>query len=198
MSVGKLMGAGVFAAVAASICCITPLLALIAGSGSVAASFAWLNPARPYFIGLTIVVLGFAWYQKLKPTVDDCGCAVDKKPSFLQSKAFLLIITIVSALMIAFPAYSSIFFPQNVKEQVAIERSKTQTVEFGIKGMTCVGCEEHVKVEVNKLPGIAQLTVSYEKRNAIVVFDASKTTTTAIQAAINKTGYKVIHQSLKK
>lgn len=198
MSPGKLMGTGIFAAIAASICCITPLLALIAGSGSIAASFAWLNPARPYFIGLTVVVLGFAWYQKLKPAVDDCGCAVDEKPSFLQSKSFLLIITIVSALMIAFPAYSRIFFPQNVKEQVEIQPSKTQTIEYGIKGMTCAGCEEHVKAEVNKLPGIAQLTVSYEKRNAIVVFDPSKTTANAIHEAINKTGYKVIHQSLKK
>jgi mercuric ion transport protein len=198
MSPGKLMGTGIFAAIAASICCITPLLALIAGSGSLAASFAWLNPARPYFIGLTVVVLGFAWYQKLKPSVDDCGCAVDEKHSFLQSKKFLLIITIASALMIAFPAYSKIFFPQNVKEQVAIQPSKTQTVEFGIKGMTCAGCEEHVKAEVNKLPGIVQLSVSYEKRNAIVVFDPSKTTAKAIHEAINKTGYKVIHQSLKK
>jgi mercuric ion transport protein len=198
MSVGKLMGTGIFAALAASICCITPVLALIAGTSSITASFAWLTPARPYMIGLTVVVLGFAWYQKLKPPVDDCGCTVNEKSSFLRSKSFLLIITIVSALMIAFPAYSKIFFPQNVKEQVVIEPSKTQTVEFGIKGMTCAGCEEHVKAEINELPGIAQLTVSYEKRNAIVVFDPSKTTVNALHDAINKTGYKVIDQSLKK
>src|SRR6266700_3492521 len=103
MNAGKLAGAGVLTAITASLCCITPVLALIAGSGSIASSFSWIEPARPYLIGITIVVLGFAWYQKLKPlATDDCGCAVDDlpahsalragktgKPNFLQSKSFL-------------------------------------------------------------------------------------------------------------
>jgi hypothetical protein len=82
MTESKLMGAGVFTAIAASLCCITPVLALIAGTGSIASSFSWIEPARPYLIGLTIVVLGFAWYQKLKPRpADDCGCAIDDLPA---------------------------------------------------------------------------------------------------------------------
>jgi mercuric ion transport protein len=39
MTTGKLMSAGVFTAIAASLCCITPVLALIAGSGSIACRF---------------------------------------------------------------------------------------------------------------------------------------------------------------
>ena len=97
MNTGKLMSAGVFTAIAASLCCITPVIALVAGTGSVASSFSWLTPARPYLIGLTIAVLGFAWYQKLKPQpIDDCGCAVDEKPKFIHSKMFLSIITLCS------------------------------------------------------------------------------------------------------
>src|SRR5258707_14471227 len=119
MSTGKLMSAGVFTSITASLCCITPVLALIAGTGSIASSFSWIEPARPYLIGLTIAVLGFAWYQKLKPSsTDDCGCAVDGlpegkagKPDFLQSKTFLLIITLFSVLMISFPSYAKVFFP---------------------------------------------------------------------------------------
>ena len=53
-------------ALLSSICCITPVLALIAGTSGLASSFSWLEPFRPYLIGLTILVLGFAWYQKLK------------------------------------------------------------------------------------------------------------------------------------
>ncbi|MEL0215875.1 MAG: mercuric transporter MerT family protein, partial [Burkholderiaceae bacterium] len=63
----KLIGAGLLTAFAASLCCITPVLALVAGTSGLASSFSWLEPARPYFIGLTILVLGFAWYQMLKP-----------------------------------------------------------------------------------------------------------------------------------
>ena len=63
----KLIGAGLLTAIAASLCCITPVLALVAGTSGLASTFSWLEPFRPYFIGLTILVLGFAWYQKLKP-----------------------------------------------------------------------------------------------------------------------------------
>lgn len=111
MSTGKLLSAGVFTAIAASLCCITPVLALVAGSSSLASSFSWIEPVRPFLIGFTIAILGFAWYQKLKAQqTDDCGCAVDERPVFFQSKTFLLIVTLFAALMIAFPAYAKVFF----------------------------------------------------------------------------------------
>ena len=49
---------GVLAAVAASLCCIAPVLALLAGTTGVAATFSWLEPFRPYLIGFTILILG--------------------------------------------------------------------------------------------------------------------------------------------
>lgn len=58
-SSGSLLGAGVLSAIAASLCCITPVLALIAGSSGIASTFSWIEPARPYLIGLSIVV----WYS---------------------------------------------------------------------------------------------------------------------------------------
>ena len=80
----KLIGAGLLTAFAASLCCITPVLALIAGTSGLASSFSWLEPFRPYLIGLTILVLGFAWYQKLKPKKEiDCDCETDEKPKFI-------------------------------------------------------------------------------------------------------------------
>ncbi|MCF6243353.1 MAG: hypothetical protein L3J74_18705, partial [Bacteroidales bacterium] len=42
----RLLGAGIISAVAASLCCITPVLAIIAGSSGIAASFSWLEPLR--------------------------------------------------------------------------------------------------------------------------------------------------------
>src|SRR5215218_6538080 len=94
-SKGMLLSAGIFSAVAASLCCITPVLALIAGTSGIASSFSWIEPARPYLMGISIAVLGFAWYQKLRTQpVDDCGCEVNEKPKFIQLKTFLGIVTI--------------------------------------------------------------------------------------------------------
>ncbi|CAA9197652.1 mercuric transport protein MerTP [Flavobacterium sp. NPDC079362] len=194
----KLLGTGIMTAIAASICCITPILALIAGTSGVASSFSWLEPARPYFIGLTILVLGFAWYQKIKPKKQiDCNCDVEKKQTFIQSKTFLAIVTVFAGLMLAFPSYAHIFYPEAQKQTVAINNSNTKIIEFGISGMTCTSCEEHVNHEVSKLSGIIKATTSYEKKNAIVEFDNSKTNITEIEKAINATGYTITEKKEK-
>lgn len=82
---------GILSAVAASLCCITPVLALFAGTTSIASSFSWMELFRPYLIGITILVLAFAWYQKLKPRTKEeieCACEEDEKPPFMQTKKF--------------------------------------------------------------------------------------------------------------
>ena len=188
----KLIGAGLLTAIAASLCCVTPVLALIAGTSGLASTFSWLEPFRPYFIGLTILVLGFAWYQKLKSKKQiDCNCETEEKPKFIQSKTFLGIVTSFAIVMLAFPYYSSIFYTKTEKQIIIVDKSNIEKVEFTISGMTCASCEEHINHEVNKLIGIVGLKASYENGNTIVEFDNSKTNISEIEKAINSTGYSV-------
>lgn len=102
----KLIGTGLFTAIAASLCCITPVLALIAGTSGIASTFSWLEPFRPYFIGLTILVLGFAWFQKLKPKKQiDCECEINEKPktaiatAIANSKLFPVAVNAIEAFL---------------------------------------------------------------------------------------------------
>jgi len=185
----------VLSAVAASLCCITPVLALISGASGIASTFSWMEPARPYLIGVTVLVLGFAWYQKLKPRTAEeiqCACEEDEKPSFWQTKKFLGIVTVFAALMLTFPNYAHIFYPSNDnKEVVIINASDIQTVTFDVKGMTCEACEEHVKHAVNELSGIIKAAASHKEAIAKVEFDQTKVSVAEIEKAINGTGYKV-------
>lgn len=191
----KIIGAGLLTAIASSLCCITPVLALISGTSGIASTFSWLEPFRPYFIGFTILVLGFAWYQKLKPQKEiDCECETDEKPKFIQSKTFLGIVTVFAIVMLAFPYYSGIFYQNTEKQIIVVDKSDIKTTEFKISGMTCASCEEHVNHEVNKLNGIVNSKVSYENGNAIIEFDKTKTNKTEIEKAINSTGYKVTNK----
>lgn len=196
----KSVGAGLLTAIVASLCCITPVLSLLAGVSGIAASFSWMEPFRPYLIVLTVGVLGFAWYQKLKSRTTkqiECACepvqsggGEDEKPSFWQSKLFLGSVTVFAIVMLSFPVYSHIFYPdiQISQAETFLEPVK---YEFEITGMTCTGCEAHVKHEIAKLSGINILEVSHEKGNAIVAFDNILTNIDSIAAAINLTGYKV-------
>ena len=188
----KLIGTGLLTAITASLCCITPVLTLIAGTSGIASTFSWIEPFRPYLIGLTILVLGFAWYQKLKPQKEiDCECETDEKPKFIQSRKFLGIVTVFAIIILAFPYYSGIFYPNTEKQIIVVDKSDIKTTEFKISGMTCASCEEHVNYEVNKLNGIVNSMASYENGNAIVEFDKTKTNETEIEKAINSTGYQV-------
>jgi len=183
---------GLFAAVAASSCCIPPVIALIAGVGGGASALSWMEPFRPYLIGLAILAIGYAWYSYLKTKkAEDC-CAVDKKPKWFQTKGFLIGITLFAAVSISFPYYAHIFYPDNKKEIVIINQSDIQTVNFNVQGMTCAGCEESIKHAVNELDGIVSVTPSYEKENTEVKFDKTKISKEDIEKAINSTGYKVI------
>lgn len=180
-------------AVSASLCCITPVLALIAGSSGIAATFSWMDPYRPWLIGITVAVLAFAWYQKLRPRTAEeiaCACEDDEKPSFWQSKKYLGIVTIFASIMLAFPYYAASFFP-DTKLSESVNMELETTYEINISGMTCTGCEEHVKLEVGKLQGISGLDVSYENSNAVVTFDKTILDIEQINETINNTGYKV-------
>ncbi|MFN3939167.1 MAG: mercuric transport protein MerTP [Chitinophagales bacterium] len=191
---GKLAGAGVLAAIAASLCCITPVLALLSGVGGIASAFTWLEPARPYFIGFTILVLGFAWYQKLKPRTAEeiqCACEEEEKPPFMQTKMFLGIVTVFAFLMMAFPYYGHIFYPKADKEILVVSSENIQEVQFNVSGMTCASCAEHIQHAVNELPGIMQVSANSDEGTSFVKFDLSKTDKAAITHAINATGYKV-------
>ncbi|MFZ6022947.1 MAG: mercuric transport protein MerTP [Bacteroidota bacterium] len=194
-SSGAYSGAGLFAAIAASLCCITPVVALLAGSSSIAANVSWIEPARPYLIGLSSAVLVFAWYLKLRPVksnIMDCNCETAKKPSFLQSKMFLSIVTIFAILMMAFPLYAKMFYPKpKVKAASVAAVDNRQQVNFTIQGMTCEGCEEHVNNELSKVIGVLAYKTSYVNLSSLVTFDKSKVNIKTIEAAINKTGYKV-------
>ncbi len=188
----KYLGVGLLTAFTASLCCITPVLALVAGTSGFAATFSWLEPFKPYLIGLSILMLGFAWYQKLQPPKkDECGCEISGKKKFIQTSMFLGLVTAFTALVLSFPYYSKHFYPKNDKQNMIVNRETIRTVELKIKGMSCAACEEEVKHEVYKLPGIVHAEVYYGKKNAIITFDSSKTNMNAIETAVNATGYKV-------
>lgn len=195
------IGIGILSAITASLCCITPVLAFIAGASGMAATFSWLEPARPYFIGITVLILGFAWYQKLKPKKEiDCECEEDEKPSFWQSKKFLGLITVFAVLMLAFPHYSGIFFPDdNSSQTIIVSESDVVDAELTIEGMTCTGCEHHVNHSLTNSEGVIEATSSYETGIAKVKFDKSKVSIDELAMEVEKeTGYKVLKMKIEK
>jgi len=188
----KVAYTGLFAAIAASSCCIPPVIALIAGIGGSASALSWMEPFRPYLIGLAVIAIGYAWYNyfKLKNT-NDCDCEIDEKPKWFQTKGFLIAITLFASVSIAFPYYTHIFYPNNKKEIGIVNESDVETIDFNITGMTCTGCEIHIESKVNTLDGIISVKADYEKATTVIKYDKTKVNEVDIERAILNTGYKI-------
>lgn len=191
----NLASTGIFAAIAASLCCITPVFALMVGVSGIATSFSFLEPLRPFFIGIAVLTLGISWYQQLKPqkaVVCDCE---NNTTSFLQTKKFLFIVTIIAGSLLTFPYYSNIFFPET-RSGLAIADSKNiQKVELAIQGMTCVGCESNVNHIVSNIDGVIETNSNYKTGKAVIKYDSTKTSVKNITEKIDETGYKVLRRN---
>lgn len=65
----------------------------------------------------------------------------------------------------------------------------TQTVTLSVPGMTCAACPITVKKALSKVEGVSKTDVTFEKREAIVTFDDSKTTIQKLTKATENAGY---------
>ena len=176
-----IIGSGIVAAIASSLCCIVPLLALIAGGTGAATNLSWPEPFRPYLIGFTILVLGFAWYQKLKPQKD---CCINQKTNFMETKSFLTIVTIFALSMLSFPSFSGNFYNNTPIEHSAITDSSK--VVLNIEGMTCGGCESQINSVLNKTEGVISCTTSYKDASVTIIYDKEVTDSDGLIKIISK------------
>src|SRR5919198_2636359 len=75
--------------------------------------------------------------------------------------------------------------------QTAQNQSALKVCTLKVAGMTCAGCEAAVRIAAKSVNGVKDVKASYDKANADVTYDPSKTTPQAIAKTITtKTGFK--------
>lgn len=65
----------------------------------------------------------------------------------------------------------------------------TQTVTLSVPGMTCAACPITIKKALTRVDGVQEVEVSYEKREAVVRFDDTRTSAEALTQATGNAGY---------
>jgi mercuric ion transport protein len=182
---------GAVAAIAASLCCIAPLLAIFSGLSGAATYFNWIAPYRPYLIGITVLVFAFAWYQQLVVAPKkEKDCCTPANRSFWQSKKFLLIVTAFAALLTAYPYYSTIFYKTSPNTTVVAVQSNFKFIRLNIKGMGCADCTKHIDASLMGLNGVSSSITSFEKAQTVVQYDPAKINANSIDHQIKEIGYQ--------
>src|SRR5262245_35104135 len=64
-----------------------------------------------------------------------------------------------------------------------------KTVTLAVDNMYCSACPYTVKQSLTKVAGVNEVTVSYEKKTAIISFDDQKTTVAALTVTTTHAGY---------
>jgi mercuric ion transport protein len=218
------LGSAIVTALAASLCCILPLLFVLLGLGSLGMA-AMFEPFRPYLMGaaVTLLALAYYWIYFKKDNRASCapGEACETKPASRASHLGLWIATF-AVILFALTPYFTAFIANRAggtKEPVLVKsdddccvRNKTQKpdnaigtneqlpantkrVTFTVEGMTCVTCEPAIRLALEKTPGVKRADVSYERGNAIVDYDPNETSPEKLREVINGTGYKVKENS---
>jgi len=65
----------------------------------------------------------------------------------------------------------------------------TRKVTLTVPTMDCATCPVTIRVALLKVPGVSKASVSYERREAKVVYDDAKTDVAALTKATESAGY---------
>lgn len=184
------LAGGLLAALAASLCCIGPLVALALGVGGFAAS-SWFAEWRPYFLAASFALLGAAWYftyRRPRAAAAECapGAACAAKPSRTTRKIALWIVTAMAVPAALFP--SLIRSPSIPNSSAPV--SGGVELRVGIPSMDCVACAKGIEATLRRQPGVWQASVDYDSKQAVIIFDAKTTNSDKLVATIDNTGFK--------
>lgn len=102
---------------------------------------------------------------------------MNKLTRAIARPAILGVLVTVVALSLAL-AESALAAPKTVK-----------TVTLSVPGMTCASCPITVKTALGKVDGVKKSEVSFEKKEAVVTFDETKTNVEALTEATKNAGY---------
>ncbi len=65
----------------------------------------------------------------------------------------------------------------------------TKTVTLSVPGMTCAACPITVRKALSKVSGVEKTEVNFEKKEAVVTFDDTKTNVQVLTKATKDAGY---------
>lgn len=182
------LAGAVLSAVAASSCCLGPLLLAALGVGG-AGALATLAAFRPYILGLTIALLATGFYLTYRrpraAAGDACGC--ERRETRRAGKIGLWI---AAALVLLFSASPTLLARALDRPAKAASGIRTETVTIAVKGVDCEACAVHLRGAMTKVGGFHGLVLDVPRQTAAVTYEPAPGRLEAYVAAIDELGYE--------
>jgi len=183
---------GIFTGLAASLCCIGPLLSLTLGLGSFAAS-AWFAQWRPVLLGVTFGLLGLAWYFTYRRPKVDCADGTCARPPGKAARLSLWLGTLVALAAAIYPSLPA----ANHQINAAAVAANDAKLSVLIPSMDCPPCAAGIEASLSRAPGVKQAAVDYDTKAAVLVYDPSVTNRDKLLALIDASGFPAERSTVK-
>jgi mercuric ion transport protein len=182
------IGGALLAALAASSCCLGPLLLAAVGIGSAGAAGA-LGTLRPYFLAGTSALLAVAFYLTYRGpnTVagDACGC--ERPRANRAGRVGVWIAAVAVVLVAAAPPLLAKW--ANHTHAHAIADGNLAKTTIVVEGVDCEACAAPMRKALAKVGGFRDLELDIPKQSLSVTYEPAPGRLAAYVAAINDLGY---------
>jgi len=176
----------ILSAFAASLCCIGPLIFAVAGLGVFGAA-TFFASLRPYLLAGAAALLAVGFYFTYRPQkviCEDGTCKTVKAGKGSKTSLWTAAIAVVA---FAFsPYFTGYLFPQNSQTASTTTAASLETIKFQVEGMTCGGCAAEVQSALRAVAGVQKAEVSFDWKQATVVFDPAETDRQKLAEAVKK------------
>jgi mercuric ion transport protein len=185
------LAGAVVAAIAASSCCIGPLVLAALGIGG-AGAFATLGAYRPYFLVVTAVLLAGGFYLTYrKPKVvaggEACGC---ESPKPKANRAARLGLWIATALVVVFAAAPPLLAAASHEAVPVAAGQRVEKAVLSVQGLDCEACAAPIRTALTKVGGFHDLGLDLKAQTVAVAYEPAAGRLQAYLAAINGLGYE--------
>lgn len=187
----------VFAAVTASLCCILPIIAALAGVTGFAAS-RFFEHWRPYLLAVTLGLLALGFYLAYRPRRGICetGSVCAHTPIGRWNRPVLWLAAVLVVVLAAFPHYSGWVARAVTRNGQPVHSAPSSEAHAVMKidGMSCGSCAALLEKRLSQIPGVRRADVSFEKKQATLDYDPRAVDPSRFTKAITDVGYKVAGQ----
>lgn len=185
------LAGGLIAGLAASLCCVGPLVSLGLGLGSFAAS-AWFAQWRPVFLALTFALLGLAWYLTYRRPKADCADGSCARPPGKAARLSLWLGTLIALAAAIYPALPAAHHPS-----AATVAAGDASFSVSIPSMDCPPCATGIEANLQHTPGVKRAIVDFDSKRAVIAYDPAVTSRDQLLARIDATGFPAERSSIK-
>ncbi|MER3427241.1 MAG: hypothetical protein C4334_03935 [Pyrinomonas sp.] len=183
------IGGAIIAALAASLCCVGPLLFVLLGVGAFGAATVF-EAARPFLLAVAVLLLAFGFYRAYVQPRRVCSsgesCAVHPPSGKMRFGLWLATIAVIAFALL--PRYAGQLVERWQQSAQPTSLSE-QSVTLRIGGMSCASCATTVKLALEGVAGVHQAEVNFDRAEAVVKYDPRLARAEDLIAAVHNSGY---------